>query len=183
MTPDLRDYARLVLRHEPTRSLPLGVLRERLRQAAGDRWPGAQRLEQAFDTDPAFRLLRPPPLIETGGGGYSPELLAAGFPQPEPRVLLVEDSPPPEDRPQLFGNTSDALLVLLAHDGMRSEVAEAIAALEEIGAQLREQPVLSPAAAARSTTPPPGPAHRAPGRQGSRRPASRRPLRPEPRRG
>jgi len=35
MTPDLRDYARLLLRHEPTHSLPLGVLHERLRQVAG----------------------------------------------------------------------------------------------------------------------------------------------------
>ena len=175
MTPDLRDYARLLLRREPTRSLPLGLLRERLRQAAGDRWSGVLPLEQALGTDPAFRLLSPPPLIQCTGSGYPPELLAAGFPQPEPRVLLVEDQRQPDDGAGPFGATCDSLLALLAREGMRTDVAEAVATLEEIAKRLEEGAALTDATeAARSTTPPPDPPHPPPGRHGGQRPASRR---------
>lgn len=138
MTPDLRDYARLVLSREPTRSLPLRVLRERLRQAAGERLPGAQQLEHVLAADPAFRLLTPPALIQGSLAGYSPDVLAAGFPPAEPRVLLAEASTCAPDPPGLFGDTRDSLLALLARDGMHRDVAEAIAALEEIGAAVRD---------------------------------------------
>ena len=176
MTPDLHDYARLLLRREPTRSLPLGILRERLRQAAGDRWSGVLPLEQALGTDPAFRLLTPPPLIQCTGSGYAPEQLAAGFPQPEPHVLLVEEPRQPDDGASPFGATCDSLLALLACEGMQADVAEAVATLEEIGRRLEDGAVFTDAAeAARSTTPPPGPPHPPPGRRGGRRPAARRP--------
>lgn len=176
MTPELRDYARLLLSREPTRSLPLGVLRERLRQVAGSRWAGPVQLEQALSTDPSFRLLRPPPLVASPLSGYAAEVLA-GFPQPEPRVLLVEPQPQPAADADLFGATGDSLVALLAREGMSGDVAEAIAALEEIGLRLRE-PAPMPAGAARSTTPLPDPPPPAPVAPAPRPRAWRPPRRP-----
>lgn len=171
MTPDLRDYARLLLGREPTRSLPLGILRERLRHAAGTHWSGPGQLEQMLGADPGFRVLRLPPLVEAPPGGYAPEVLAIGFPSPEPRVLLIE-AECPAGEPDVFGTTRDSLVALLAREGMRTDVAEAIAALEEIGARIRE--AVTPAAAGYSTNPPPDPLPPAPTAPGARPRARRR---------
>lgn len=176
MSPDLRDYARLLLSREPTRSLPLGVLRERLRQAGGSRWAGPVPLEQALGADPSFRLLRPPPLIDAPASGYAPEVLAVGFPQPEPRVLLVEPELQGDRDPGPFGDTSSSLVALLAREGMRADVAEAIAVLEEIGQRLGE--AVMPAPAGHSTTPPPGPPPPPAGARRAPPPAARPPRKP-----
>jgi len=197
MTPDLRDYARLLLRHEPTHSLPLGVLHERLRQVAGPGWTGTRQLEHALGADAAFRVLRPPPLIQVAVSGFAPEQLAAGFPQPEPRVLLVETGPQTEAAPGPFGYTGDSLLALLGRAGappdLAEAVAEAVAALEEIGHRLAEAvpeagpdqpvPVSGEPAAARSTTRPPDPPPRPSGRRRRPRSASSPPPRPGSRSG
>ena len=162
MTPDLQQYARLLLSREPTRSLPLRILRERLRLATGQQRSGTLGLEQALANDPSFRVLAPVPLTRDLAPGYPPEVMAAGLPAPEPRVLLV-DAPAECDAGQgMFGGTSDALLALLAVDGMKDDVAEAIVALGEIGDRLS---AASPMAAAidRSTIHLPDPPPRAPG--------------------
>jgi len=166
MNQDLRDHVQLLLRREPTRSLPLGLLRERLRDASAGTLPGPLELERTLGMEPGFRILNALPLLDPVPGSYAPALAAAGLPQPEPRVLLVED-PPLEGEPcDLLGTTRDSLLVLLGREALRPAVAEALAALAEVASRLADYDTgVNADAAARSTTPLPGPRAPAPARR------------------
>ena len=171
MSTDLREHALRVLRHETTHSLPLRLLRERLRPETGDRLPSLAALEQELVRDERFRLLRPP---GAPGSVWAGALHAAGI-GPEIRVLLAGSPEPGGEPPGPLGRTRDCLLDALDRRGeLSAEVSAALAELEEIGARLGAG-ALTAAAAAPSTTPPPDPRAAARSRRRWRRPPSRPP--------
>lgn len=169
MTTELREHALRVLRHETTHSLPLRLLRERLRPETGDRLPTAAALEQELARDERFRLLRPP----TAGalGVYADALQAAGL-APEVRVLLAAPEDEAATRGAPLGRTRDCLLDVLRHQAhLAYDVSVALAELESLGERLADAAVTDDGADP-STTPPRDPPAPARSRRRWRPPAS-----------